>query len=431
MKRIVSAWMLLIAMASCASSLDRADQAYAREDWDIAANEYGAALKGATDPQELAHIKPRLKEAKEKAAAAHMASARQKLSLGEAHAAMVHAQRAFDLEASDQARLLLADARRAEAARALRDGKAKLEQKALKSAVEQLRLAQELSPSDETQQLLSRAESDLASENRLQFDGLVLDARKYLADRNWARAKSKYAEAHAFIQTPQSRKEEEFASLMAEGQEAERSGSPLRMGAAREAYGRAQKLGFQQEVVQERIRAVTPRDFRITIHGALVLPFKPQSKLPWDGNGGALDGADELLKSLGGFTGPQGIALAGLTASVLQLGNTAMQAPDCFVIIRVGDQEFGGIATADQDDYQPTWNIGFDVRGVTSSDKRIVSVEVSDNDVLDPDNVGSHQFTLGDLVAKEGPREIPLFSPDGSLQASGLLCLKVSVERLP
>jgi len=428
-KRAIGCFTLLVLAPACTSNRQLADEAYLREDWDAAAANYAAALRDTAEPAVVAQIKPRLAESRTKAAAAHLSKAQELVAIGDVTSAHEQAKRAFDLNPTPEAQTLLGSLRSREADRFLAEGRAAVEHRAWDRAIETLRKAQELAPSDQARELLAAAESESAMFHRERFDALVADARTQLKERAWGPASARYAEALRHGSTTASQREAEFCRLMAEAEEKAASDGMFSQSLARSAYTKARDLGIDVEYVDARIRRITPARYSITIHGAIISPVKPDSRRPWDGARGAVEEADALFKGIGAFLGPEGKVTAGLASAVVRVGSLAMEAPDCFVSVTCDGRVFGGRSTIDQDDFEPAWNVGFTCDGVTSADRRIVSIHVIDADGLDDDNVGSVQMTLGDIVAVDGPRTIPFFSKDGVLQAGGILALKLSVER--
>ena len=57
------------------------------------------------------------------------------------------------------------------------------------------------------------------------------------------------------------------------------------------SLARIGREGYHQEYLARLIDENTPGDYEITFVGAVILPFKPGSMLPWDGAGGRVAGA--------------------------------------------------------------------------------------------------------------------------------------------
>ncbi len=169
-------------------------------------------------------------------------------------------------------------------------------------------------------------------------------------------------------------------------------------------------------------------NYRITLHGAVILPFKPIAQTPWDGlAGGRVSGAGAFIAYLAKVSGPANAIVAEISNEILTMANRGTAAPDCYPIISVEGQRVGGEGYKDQDDYLPNWNLAIDAYNVSKLDNRIVDISIYDSDLSNNDNVGSYQIELGDLLKKEGVQNILCFSP-GNID-TGILVLKISVQR--
>lgn len=429
MRLVAAALCVLLLGSGCKSSLERANEASMRDNWDKAVEHYSEALKECDDPQEAADIKARLNEAKNRAGAQHLQQAENALAVGDCTTALEHAESAFLYDPTPAAQALLRQLKETEGARQLEAGKRAHANSEWAYAVLSLEAAQRMAPTDEGARLLAESRAQLVSAQAVE----ATLARAALESREWSVAVEHYRNAGESAQVD---REREFATLMADAEaNAARAESNVFSGLSQGLQLR-KALGYGIDVayVQYMLDRIEPASYQVTINGALILPFKPGEHTPWDGPGGALPGAGSLIATIvttaSGGTGLIGAAaVEAMSKEVLGLAAQGTAAPDCYLVIRADGGTFGGEATVDQDDYQPTWGVGLVYENVTKADRRVVSIEVRDSDAMDDDNVGSLQLTLEELLKEDGAREFLLVEPDGTLRAGGVIALKISVER--
>ena len=173
----------------------------------------------------------------------------------------------------------------------------------------------------------------------------------------------------------------------------------------------------------------TPADYLITIHGAVVLPFKPVDRTTWDGTGpDPLPEAGGFLAALAQWIHAGGSAMVRAAEMVARWAQAGIEAPDCYPEVVLEGKTWGGPELADQDDFLPAWDLRIPIRGSTSDD-RVLSIRVRDADLSDDDNVGAWETTVGELLAYPGVREIAFVDREGRTEAGGIVALRISVER--
>lgn len=230
-----------------------------------------------------------------------------------------------------------------------------------------------------------------------------------------AEARGRAAEAHL----QRSRQHEALGDI--EGAEVEAVAADL----VSSSEATAARLG---EVRAAKDRAI-PSDWILTVHGAVVLPFKPVEKTAWDGPGSApVPGADAFLSMLAKGIYDPGPSMIRAGDLVARWATQAVEAPDCYPEVTLDGKTTGGPDLEDQDDFLPAWHLRVPLRG-TSSDDRVISILVRDADVHDDDNVGSWQTTVGDLICRPGVREVMFVDREGRTAAGGIVALRISVER--
>ncbi len=420
-----------LSLASCTSYLELGDAAYERNNWEVAIINYQRAMRASSDPDELQHLKARLEECQTRAGAEHFAAAQDLVGIGDYPKALAHAERAFRYTPTPEVQALLRDLRSRESARLLALGKAALESQQWDQAVRRFQRAQELLPTEEGAALLVRAVAERQKYHAAEFLRLEDEALEELHQRNWSAAAELYRAAHHHGKSEQSVLQHRFATRMAEAERllAEGPCDSHRAELVARVYEEALGCGYDTAYVQARLEMVEPREYMITIHSAVILPFKPGSQQPWDGIAvRRVRGADELLRGLGTFAAP-GVEIALLGGRAFQRMSSTREAPDCYPIVKLGEQVYGGPDCAREDDLRPTWNLQFRVIA-NGLDPRVLGLQVLDRDLKSSDRVGSWKVPLTELIMDPGTRVIRLFDERGRLQADGLLAVKVTTTRL-
>lgn len=421
--------LLFLFAFGCTNYLQKADNAYLKQDWDNAAINYSKALEKTSESTEISYIKPRLKESQENASMQHLKKAKEYLAINDSSSAYKHAELAFNFNPTPEVQQILSELRVTEGQRYLEEGQNAFKNEHWQEAVSLLTNAQKISPTDEGNSLLNQAKTKLKEHQNKEFDDAITQAQNNLNSRRWMDAIAQYEKAHKISSTTQTKREYQFCKLMFEAEKKSLSGSPNELNHAVSIYREALTFNIDSDYVQTKLDEIQPANYRIIFNSALILPFKPNTKTAWDGLGNSVENAEALLGELGAFAGPKGAAASQLAVLAMKIANIGFAAPDCYIEITFNNQVYGGVGTKKQDDYQPVWNFPLPFSGFSKSDSGVLSVNVIDADERNDDNIGSFQIKLSDLLAEEGPRTLKFFDSQGYLKAGGLLLLNVSVER--
>lgn len=417
---------------SCASYLELGDAAFQRGNWEVAFIHYQRALSQSTNPAELEHLKARLDASRAQAGAQYLASAQDLVGIGDHARALAHAERAFQFTPTPAVKDLLRDLRAREGARLLDLGKAAVQAQQWDVAARRLERAQQLAPTPEGGTLLAQARAECEKLHQAEFTRLWDEAREQLHARNWVTAAHLYRAAHQHAKTRQSLVEQQFVQRMAEA-EALCARTPFDTLTARKVvrnYREALALGVDTDYVHARLLAIEPGTYIITLNSAVILPFQPGSKRPWDGGAARqVRGADDLLRELATFAAPQ-VEIADLGGPTFRRISAHHDAPDCYPLMKIGRRVEGGPHCARDNDLRPSWNLQMRVDDANAFDKRVLHVRVLDKDARDSDHVGSFHVPLADLILHPGVQVIRFFDSTGRLQADGLLAVTITVNRL-
>ena len=265
-------------------------------------------------------------------------------------------------------------------------------------------------------------------------------ARKYLAIGDNRQAALHLEQAFLFNATPEVQallaqlRPAEGARFLQEGKtafEAQRWPEAVALLSKAQEWAPSEEGNRLLVSAREQVRLLEPANYRITIHSATILPFKPAQESHWDGLGGREPTAKSILRGLGEVASdPTGISALVMGANLM---SAATNKPDCYLQLTVSGQPHTVPRQNTQPDtLQPVWDVSFVVYGANSRDSRIVHILVVDQDLTDitrDDTVGSRQFTIGQLVERP-VREFSFVSSDGSTPSDGILVLKVSAEKL-
>ena len=365
--------VLVFLAAGCTMYREQADRAAARGDWDEAIDNYERALDSAK-PEEIPDIQARLSEARRNSFENHSARGRAAFAAGDWYQAVSHLER-----------------------------------------------AQELSPDIENARLLGQARAKAAEAHRQDFARLYPKARAAMSARDWAGASALYQGLEPHGSTVESERESAFCEEM---RLAEASTSDPE--SALPHYRTALASGIDSEYVRGRMLAVTPRSYTLTIHRAAILPFKPVTHETWDGSGPAVANAADYLARLSRLGDRGGGVYGEIVRMSAGAGDKAVEPPDCYLEVRLGDEKFGGEQTIAEDEVFPQWE--FQVRfRATATDSRVLSVVIRDRDAPDSEEVASVEIPLTELLGQDGVQERRYFDRRGRLRAGGLLALVVSV----
>lgn len=296
--------------------------------------------------------------------------------------------------------------------------------------VANLEKVQQLAPSSECITLLAQARSALQEQMHASFNEFRSEAEVALRERQWSEAAAKYEAAHGFGEDSESRKASAFAKCMAEAETMFASQPSDAFGVFKltRKYEQAFEEGIDQDYVRQRIQAVKPASYRITFNDAVILPFKPTSKTPWDGPPNPVAGADALLSGLGEmFEVSQPLVV--LMPAILKLASAGQSDPDCYLSVSIGDKTFVNRDGRAKNSLHPTWQFAITFPPTNVFDTRMLHIRVIDADVTQDDDVGTHQISLGELVQRTGAHTYTLCDEKGKLASGGLLTLTVTVER--
>src|SRR5690349_4296046 len=173
--------------------------------------------------------------------------------------------------------------------------------------------------------------------------------------------------------------------------------------------------------------APPPVRYRITINGATVLHFKPDSRTPWDGNR-ILAGVIDEVAGLASFVADPEALARQVSMYGARAAQSASEPPDCYVLLNLDGGRSGSRDEACMDTFTPTWNASLSVL-VAQHDPRILRIQVMDRDLAEDDPVGAAEVPLATLVQRIGTFRPRFLTPNGELTAGGLLTLTVTVER--
>ena len=137
--RLVVALLPILMATTCQKDyIHYADEAYEIEQWEIASKNYEMALRRETADAMLIHIKGRLSECREKAAAAYLRQARDHLILKRYDEAINEVEKARRWSTSPETAKLLVEATQAKADLLLAQGKGLCEQGEYAEAIKAL-----------------------------------------------------------------------------------------------------------------------------------------------------------------------------------------------------------------------------------------------------------------------------------------------------
>ncbi len=417
---------VLLLLAACASTVEVADDALLRGDYDRAVLGYQEAIAEGPEPAEAARLETKLAAARGRASLAHVEESRRLLAEQRFDAAFREAELAVEMNASDAAQGWLAVARREyakslreRAVVAVRDGRTD-------DAIEVLTEAERVQSDPENRLLLTSAQREAAEYHRQAFPAALETARGAMRARQWEKACYLYEKAHGHDRTPESTKEAGFCARM---RDAERAASLRKDGEARAHFDAALEAGFDRPYVEQRRRALVYSEYVLTVEGATLLPFRPDTGEYWDVVPGdrPAENAQEFLSGLAArLSRAPDRMLAELARDVGEppLGS---RAPDAYPVVLTPGLRAGGREVSKADRVLPRWDFPVTIRGRVE-DNTEISVTVFDLDASGRDEeVGTFTTTIGALVSLVGPREIVLFDSSGHLASGGLLVLRLSV----
>lgn len=421
----------LLMLSSCVNYLQEADTAYEREDWDSAVQNYTYALSGSKDSAEIERIKRNLVGAKQQGALNHLEKAYQLERIGEVNRAYQHAIRAYTYQPTAKTEVALNRLKNKEVDRLISLGQASLDSGSWEAATRHLTQANGIQASERVSALLLEATEGQNWEVGEKFSQLSKLGHDALTNRNWSLAVQQYQAAHQYSSTPTTKHELDFASLLANAeQRIARSNSVYAVNQAEGLLTKALSYGIDKEYVSNRIEDIKLRDYKITIHSAVILPFDPADNTRWDGlPGETIDPVAELASIGAAFYGvPPSYAKIG--TSVLKLSGEGIYPPDPVLLISFSGNQYGDAETRVNNQFRPQWEYSLTFPDINKHDKRVISLSVFDIDITEHDKIGDYQFVLGELVATGGVIEKVFIDENQKLLAGGLAGLKLSVVEL-
>ncbi len=421
--RWITLVLALLVTAGCRSVGERADLAYAREDWDTAAALYEEALEGLTEPAEIGAAQERLARARDQGAAQHMQRSRAFEASGDMDAALHEAGAAFELTPTEEVGERIGALRTSMAASLRERAEAALAAGRAEEARDLLEQARDMAPTPDLEQLLRDAQAHLDAAHTL----AMVTGQDALRRGDWPAARAAFETAY------EDEGDEASAAhirLVEHLQAADVAAAGGRVGVARRELDAARALGVAPDILDQQVRALIPADYQVTIHAAVVLPVKPQVHWPWDGlRQGAVRDAQVLLGRLGRVSAIEGLVVAKLAATAAEFAGNAFELPDCYPLVSFDGETWGGRRYVRKDDLHPSWDVALVVHG-SARDRRVLQVVVLDRDLQDDDTVGTWQVSVGEVLARDGVREFVFVDDEGNLAADGVVALEISVEPL-
>lgn len=420
MRRLIFCLPLLI--AGCAKDyVDFGDDAFEREYWEEAIEQYEMALPRETAPDVVQRIKENLAVARGRASAQHAENARNAMAAKDFDRAIAEAEIAHKFKPAADTAALLAQARDQKANVYYLRGKAELELGEIDRALASLAEAVQVNPSN------GEYVKALQDAKRLRFETVASAekrAEEGFAKRDWRAAVKAYDELLKWKDDSEARRKSEFAKAMDKAEGA----LDVDAAVALPFLQKAATFGFHKEYVAQLLDENTPADWEVTFHDATVLPFKPTSNMPWDGTGGVVAGASDLVTRLAELTGDAEVRLAKAAQEIIKFTPPGSAAPDCQLkIVGFGEPVESAVR---RDEYRPTFGTTMKVSKRSKRDKTVLIITVSDQDDAFSEPVGTYEMKLGDLLRQEGSRVQIYVGDDKKFRFGGVYGMKISVRKL-
>jgi len=272
-----------------------------------------------------------------------------------------------------------------------------------------------------------RSRRDAAEEARKKaYATAVESGGNALAARDWASATRHFAAAHRAGTSPDSLKRESFCKAMLEAEAAAAAGDER---SARSRFEEALLTGVDADFVRSRMVHLLPFDYVITVHEGVVLPFRPGTQKAWDGDESwRLAKSGEILAALSGIRAGDGSAVAKAGEAISTAIPVEMEQPDTYLLVTAGGQTFSSRDWVRHDACRPSWEFRIPIRASLAS-APAVTIAVFDRDSGADDRIGSFQIAGAELFSKPGEREFYLVGEGGSLEAGGIVAVRLSVQR--
>ena len=304
------------------------------------------------------------------------------------------------------------------------DGEIALRAGNLNEAIAKLEQAKKYKTEDRVDALLS----EVRQQQVQNFDNTLDEINIYIEAHNWEKANDLLQQVESDFpeQYDESTKNKhQFTTKMLAAEIAE---SNSEYTTAREKYDAALSHNIETNYVQNKYERLGSYDYKITVHNAVILPWKPTSRKQWDGFSPKTVDTGDFISQIAKLSGPQAVIASEVTNAVVKWTNSAKNLPDCFVEVTFDGKRYGGEQNKNKDDCIPHWDLSFDVSNTNPVDDRILNVKVTDKDLSSDDNVGSYQVKIGELLEESGVHYIQGMV-NGELQYGAILLLKISVER--
>lgn len=415
--RLVAVLALLQAATTCQKDyIDEAAEAYDRQYWEKAFELYDRAKDRETDPKLVAMALERRSLCADRASAKYVEIARDHMTTRKYEDAIAAAEKARTFKVTPENTEILVQAKSGKALQLSIQARSHLELGEYDKASAAAEAAIALDPKPDYTNLLLEANR----KKRESAAAAVAAAEEAFSRRQWAAA----ARAYARLGDAEARKRAEFAALMEEAERQLATDRASAVGKLREA----RRAGYHAEYITQLIDDATPADYEITVQDVAVLPFKPESMLPWDGTGGQVAGAADLLATLARLSGDSGEVLAKGRERILKMAPEGGAAPDCAVkATALGKNAESPVRT---DEYAPTVNAVLALKEVVRRGRAEFVLEVKDRDEGAFETVGAWRIELADLLRAEGKRSFVFLDSDKKLRAGGIYGVTLSVRKI-
>lgn len=411
---------LINAATTCQKDyLDTAQEKFDRGYWEEAYEQYDKAKDRETDPKLVAMAIERKDYCANKVSEKYVQIARDHMLTRKYEEAIAAAEKARSYKITAENTEILMQAKGGKALQLYIQGRSQFELGEYERAVTLAESAIALDPKPEYTTLLL----DIRRRQRETAAAAVSTAEDAFAKRQWRAAARAYDVLVQRSADEEARRRKEFAALMedAEGRlESDRAGALSRLTDARRA-------GYHSEYVARLIEDSTAADYEVSFLEAVLLPFKPDSHLPWDGTGSAVPGAADLLTTLSRLGGDAEAVLVRARERIVKMAPEGGAAPDAYLKVTGFGQNVESPVRSDE--YAPSLGAMVKLKQVTRREKAELTIEVSDKDDKQSESIGSYRIPLGTLVAKEGKQVMIFLDGDKSLRFGGVYGMTVSVRK--
>ncbi len=373
--RILVGIALLLLLVGCSSALRRGDRAWEAQRWDKAAKYYQEALEDGKTEGRGDEIRQRAETSRDRAADEYFERARIERASGDLGAAMASAQEALTYRARDDIAAELRSMRQERGGELAREGRAAAAAGDFSRAETALSEAKSMDSTLNVDQDLAHARKEAEVARAVAFAESTTAGKAAFEQREWTEALARFNDALQNGDDEHVRRLRDFCSAILT---AESSAAAGQWDAAARAFGTAKQLQVAPDVIAEREPFLVERNYTITLHSAVILPFKPQDHRKWDGLAvGTVRQAGSVLKGLGALSASPPVAYIELATLVAGVGNTGIGPPDCYPIFDVDNRETPYRNDVIENSLEPSWNLWVNVRA-TASDKRALCANVAE-----------------------------------------------------